>query len=519
MESIPKKNIRKDYLEHAEPLRPFYQYTPYNFDVSEIIKDKASQKLDREALHAVLKRQHKSLPTTEKTQKNIDAILAPTTFTFTTGHQLVLWGGPLYTIYKIMTVIKLAEHHQKLHPAYHFVPIFWVHTEDHDFEEINHYYRAFGKKISYDVSHAGKVGTHILQEEILATLPRLPEAYTRAYTPGKSMKTAFMEFMYGLFADYGLVLLDPDEPELKQQFTSVIEGELNQQTSFSVISASSGEMEASGYPLQIHPREINLFYMVDEVRGRIMSQNGHFTVHDSSFTFSPEELLSQIQTHPEYFSPNVSLRPLYQEIILPNLAYIGGWGELSYWLQLKGIFDHYGINFPLLLPRFSALIYRKEQLAAWEKLGLGPEEIEKDLHQLYKDYMPNIWQDTEYLRLGENLSQSVEALEIYIRQYSETLPRSVIGQRVKNERFLKNLKRKLHRVIRHNQPSTFNEIEALKLALQPDRKVQERVLSLDSFSDVDPKAFIKWIWSECDPLSLRKQYLCLPEELTVKNPS
>ena len=519
MESIPKRNIREDYLSHAEALRPFYKYTPYDFDIQEIIRDKASQPLNREALHTVLVRQHADLPTTEKTRQNIEAMLQPNTFSFTTGHQLVLWGGPLYTVYKILTVIKLAEHYQNLHPDYHFVPVFWVHTEDHDFEEINHYYRTFGEKIAYDVANQGRVGTHLLSEEILSTIPRLAKAYTEAYQPGKSMKAAFMEFMYLLFADYGLVLLDPDEPELKQQFTKVIEGELSKQSSYNVIAEFSAEMEKAGYPLQIHPREVNLFYMVDQIRGRIIPEKDGFTVNDSNLSFSAEELLSQAVAQPENFSPNVSLRPLYQEMILPNLAYIGGWGELSYWLQLKGIFDHYQVNFPLVLPRFSALVYRKDQKEAWEKLGLELSDVEKDLHQLYKDYMPNIWQDTEFLRLGEELSQNFTALETYLRQYSETLPRSAVGQKVKNDHFLTNLKRKIHRVIRHNQPSSFNEIEALKLALQPDRKVQERVLSLDSFHDVDPRDFIKWLWEECDPLSLRKQYLCLPEELTAKNQS
>ncbi|RMG58790.1 MAG: bacillithiol biosynthesis BshC [Bacteroidetes bacterium] len=218
-----------------------------------------------------------------------------------------------------------------------------------------------------------------------------------------------------------------------------------------------------------------------------------------------------VEAHPERFSPNVSLRPLYQEMILPNLAYFGGWGELSYWLQLKGVFDHFGVAFPAVLPRFSATLFRPEQARAWTEMGFELPELQQPLHALYRTYMPQVWDDTEFKALESELLAQVARLEAYIaEQLSPTLARSAKALEVKNARYLSNLHKKAQRVVRHQQPAAFRQIEALKQAIQPDGTVQERVLSLPALApDYDPADLIAELYPQVDPLDFAHRYLIL----------
>ncbi len=514
MQSPPvKRSIKKDYLEGFQALKDFYSYSLAEPDFRQIIDDKSKQSINRKALAEVLREQHASLSLSPLQQQHLELLEKENTFTITTGHQLVLFGGPLFTVYKILSTITLCQQLSERYPNFHFVPIFWIHTEDHDYEEINHYYTSFDVRHTYKGVFNGPVGSHRLTEDIDPIVPfHFPNPLTVAYTPGNSMAKAFRMFMHELFSDLGLLILNPDNPVLKSEFKPALLEELQAHMSQHLISHTSSNLNELGYPLQISPREINLFYMDSHIRNRIEQLNGHYHVLESSLSYSPREMWELVDHYPERFSPNVALRPLYQETILPNLAYIGGWGELSYWLQLKGVFNHYHINFPLLLPRMSATVFSAEEVSEWRELGFALEDIHESIHELNRKYMPHKWEDSEYTRLTDSVLESFEALDAYIQNFSETLPRSVRGQRAKTINYFIRLRKKIHKVVRHAYPKPFERIEALKQAIQPNRIMQERILSLAAFKDIQPLDFIKIIEPYCDPLDFSHKYIILPEK-------
>ncbi|MEO1447883.1 MAG: bacillithiol biosynthesis BshC [Bacteroidota bacterium] len=508
------RNIKEDYLAGVESLRPFYQYPLEHPDPRQIIADKPQPAIERSLLADIIREQYGELALTPEVERNLDRLAQPTSYSVTTGHQLVLLGGPLFTVYKVMSAIRLAEKwSSQLGEETPVVPVFWIHTEDHDFEEINHFYASFDEKQRYPGAFQGPVGWHQLGEAISPLIPDHFSAKLReAYAPGRSMAMAFRAFMHELFGRFGLLILDAADARLKAAFTNVAGEEFQRFTAFKQVNQHSAALEAAGYPLQIHPREVNLFYMDATGRDRIIPENGHFRIDNREQTMELEDLMAVAQDQPEKLSPNVSLRPLYQEMILPNLAYFGGWGELSYWMQLKGVFDHFGVNFPALLPRFSATLFTPEQAEAWQSKGFALEDIRQSLPMLNRQYMPQVWDDNDFQAQATAILGEVKKLHAYIgSEISETLARSGDALHTKTERFLQTLLKKAQRVKRHDHREPFEEIAALKQAIQPDGTVQERVLSLASFPAYQPEQLLDVIYEACDPLNFGHRFLVLPK--------
>ena len=504
------QDIRTAYLENAADLQPFFQYPLQQPDFAQIIADKGREDIDRETLAQVIADQYRGLSHTIATQQSLIDLAQPNSFTLTTGHQLVLFGGPLFTIYKVVSTIKMAEQLRVQFPEQRFVPIFWIHTEDHDFEEINHYFTSFTEKRQYHGTFHTQVGSHVLEDSITELYDgHFPDALNEAFQPGRSLADAFRAFFHELFKDYGLLMLDASDPRLKARFREVMQVEVAQHVARQQVDASSLALKRAGFKQQIHAREINLFYVDAEGRDRVMAQNGHYKIHNRETEFSPEAIRELIDNHPERFSPNVSLRPLYQEMILPNLAYFGGWGEISYWMQLKGVFDHFGVNFPLILPRFSATVFPAEKLSEWMGMGFAPADIRKPLHDLYRQYMPQVWDSNTFDELEERILADLESLRAYIEEdVSPTLARSADALRTKNLRFLKNIRKKAHRIVRQEQPEAFRRIDAFKQEIYPDGTVQERVWSLATVGKWrTPAAFLSQVYAACDPLDYTHKVL------------
>ena len=505
------KSIKPDYLNGDPALQPFYKYAIQQTDFGQLIQDKASDSINRAVLKQVVQHQYEGFSVSEKTKKNIEALGADNTFTITTGHQLVLFGGPLYTSYKILSAIELAAHLQAQFQDKHFVPVFWIHTEDHDFEEINHYYDSFFQKRTYQGQFQSSVGTHVLEPSIKDLIPQhFPSELKNTYEASQPMAMAYRRFMFELFDSYGLIILDASHPELKAQFQRVINAELQQSASFVEVSRTSEQLAGAGYPLQITPREINLFYLDEAGRNRIISQNGHFKLADRSQSFEADEMFALTSQHPEYFSPNVSLRPLYQEMILPNLAYFGGWGEVAYWLQLKGVFDYFGVNFPLVLPRMSATVFTQSQWKDWKEMGFEPADIGLNTHTLYQKFLPNVWNQAMFNQLESRIMEELDVFRVYIEdEISTTLARSAEALKVKTAKYLKTMRKKAGKVMRHKHSTPFKKIDQLKLSIQPDGLVQERVLSLASFPELSPSEFIEFVRPFCKPMDFSHNYIQL----------
>lgn len=506
------RNIKEDYLGGDPTLAPFYTYAPQHPDFRQIIADKTYPDSNRKVLVEVLRSHYAHLDIDPAARKNLELLAQPNSYTLTAGHQLNLFGGPLYTPYKVLTVAKLAKELNTQHPEYNFIPVFWIHTEDHDFEEINHYYPSFQEKVTYPSAFEGATGEHVLTEEIEKIRPaHFSEELNQYFSAGKTLGEATLAFSMALFGKYGVLVLDASDKRLKALFKGILLQELFDPISPKMVRKTSDELYEAGYPLQIHARDINLFYTGNGGRDRIIFTNDRFHTVGGSAAWSQEEMRLEVENSPEHFSPNVCLRPLYQEVILPNLTYTGGWGELSYWLQLKGMFEAYQINFPLLLPRNSATIFDADTFEAWQELKLDPSDIKLPLHDIFRKYIPQIWDATEFEALAADIIASFQKMEKYIMNFSETLPRSVKGQEVKTQRFIKNTHKKLHRVIRHKQPGPFNRIGELKLKIQPEGLVQERTLGLGSFPEFQPQKLLEIIWKHIQPLNFSHHIMVLPQ--------
>ncbi len=514
------RNIRKDYLAQLPEFQPFYQFSPVQPNFQGIAEAKAAQILDRVLLAEVIRGQYirQGLIPGDRVEQNLERLAQPGSFTITTGHQLVLFGGPMFTVYKVLSTILLAE--RLTSQGMNVLPVFWIHTEDHDFEEINHYFQDFFTKKTYPGEFRSMVGSHVLEPSIEALRPEsFPEALARCYAPGVSMRDAFRAFAHELFGRFGLLILDADDTRLKSAFIPLMLREVEEQMAFKAVSATSAAMAEAGYPAQIHPREVNLFYLDEEGRNRISPVGEGFEAVDRDLRWTREELLELICNNPERLSPNVCLRPLYQEVILPNLCYVGGWGELSYWFQLKGLFETAGIPFPLLLPRISGTIFSAQQASQWQELGFALDDIHKPVHQLFEEYLPQVWDRSEMEAFQVRILSLMDALEGYIKEdVSETLSRSADALGTKTRHFLDNLAKKAGKIKRQQHSEPFAHIGQLKRSVEPDGMVQERVLSLASFASLlPPEAVINYLYEQSDPLDFRGQHWVLPLEESFGN--
>jgi bacillithiol biosynthesis cysteine-adding enzyme BshC len=475
------------YLENDPDLEPFCSFAADPEGFRQLIAGKKNT-CDRQILHAVLREQYGRLKAEAHPAvlENISLLLQDSTYTVTTGHQLNLFTGPLYFIFKIVSTIRLARDLKASFPDKNFVPVYWMASEDHDFAEINHTYIS-GKKIIWDTAVSGATGriatSSIAQpvREYTSTLgisahaEELSQLITEAYLGNSNLADASRTLVNSLFEAYGLVILDADDARLKQQFAPVITEDIIHQHSYKNISEASRRLEELGLTVQVNPREINFFYLTEGLRERIVFENERYQVLNTEMSFSAEELRAEIQSHPERFSPNVVMRPLYQEIILPNLAYIGGGAEIVYWLQLKQNFDFYGIDFPILLLRNSAMITSNNLGAKLARLDLGLTDIFKDSGELRKQWVIDHSAHTLHFQEElQELNSVFEKIRLRTDKIDPTLGPSSKAIQARLQHAMQNLERKLIKAEKRNFADALSQIDSIKDKLFPGGGLQER---------------------------------------------
>lgn len=484
-----------DYLDEKSDLKPFYNRFPKLENFKAQIDAKRHSELvsesHRTVLVKVLKKQYQNMDVSSLTKQNIETLKHENTFTITTGHQLNLFTGPLYFLYKIISTINLTKQLKKKYPNYDFVPIYWMATEDHDFEEIN-YFNFKEKKIHWNIESNGAVGeldTKGLEDvfKIFASeigqgtnADFLKDLFKKSYLEHNNLTDATRFLANALFRDYGLVILDANEPGLKRLFIPYIEEELVKQTSFNIVTEKSKHLNnlSSNYKIPVNPREINLFYLTDGLRERIVEKEGNYFVNETTISWSKSEILKEVNDFPERFSPNVILRPLYQEVILPNLCYIGGGGELAYWLQLKDYFEAVNVTFPLLLLRNSVLIKTKKQTQKLNKLNLTLQDLflkQSDLINKQVKALSNI--DLDFTNQKEHLNQQFKNLYKIAEQTDKSFVGAVAAQEKKQIKGLSNLEKRLLKAQKRKLNEQIERITNLQNELFPAQSLQERNLN------------------------------------------
>lgn len=483
-----------DYLDEKPELIPFYNRFPKleNFKL-QIEEKKGSVKTSsRTVLTKVLKSQYQNTKTSVLTSRNIEALKEENTFTITTGHQLNLFTGPLYFLYKIVSTINLTVQLKQEYPENNFVPVYWMATEDHDFEEIN-YFNFKGKKVHWNIESngaVGEIGTHGLEEVFNIFSSELGQGnnanflralFENAYLKHDNLAEATRYLANALFSEYGLVIIDANDTELKQLFIPFVEKELLDKVSYNAVINSNSALEKH-YNIQVNPREINLFYIAKGIRERIIEKKGRYYVNDTDNSWTKKELLKHLNEEPERFSPNVIMRPLYQEVVLPNLCYIGGGGELAYWLQLKDYFNAVDIPFPILLLRNSVLIRTEKQRKKQQKLNLTLEDVflsQQDLINKQVKALSVI--DIDLGVQKEHLQKQFEDLYVLAGQTDKSFIGAVAAQEKKQVKGLVNLEKRLLKAQKRNFRDYIDRITDLQNEMFPGQSLQERNLN---FSEI-----------------------------------
>jgi bacillithiol biosynthesis cysteine-adding enzyme BshC len=465
-----------DYIQRHAALGSFYQNYPEPAAFEAQISSRHFSTHHRQVLHQALRNQYEGIE--HPPVQEIDSLLQGHTYTVTTGHQLNIFTGPLYFIFKIITTIRLARQLQSLYPAHRFVPVYWMASEDHDFTEINHFH-LFGKTYTWEEeAPAGPVGLMGLEklQELVKEIPELPEFVKQAYTQADDLAGATRRLVHSLFGKYGLVVLDGNDRSLKVLFRETMRADLCDQVPHNLVQYTNQQLEGLGYKAQVHPREINLFYIEKGVRDRLeRTQTGHFARVGTDIQYTESEILALLDKKPERFSPNVVLRPLYQETILPNLAYIGGPAEMIYWLQLKATFDHFQVAFPILFPRSFCLLVSEANRKKFEKLDVPFEDIFKDEHALKMAYLEKVAGDV--LNLDQELtdfSAIFDQITDKALQIDPSLEGYVRAEQQKMLKQLEHIQKRLKKGQEQKEETALKQLLALKARLFPGGSLQER---------------------------------------------
>ena len=507
---LSKKDIA--YQSAHPKLRPFFKYEVNIEAFAKLIKDKTLQPGNRALLHEVLLKQYKAFAISKKTAANIDLIKSDDTFTLVTAHQPSLFTGPLYYIYKICSVINLSRQLKREYPSYNFVPVFISGAEDHDFEEISSA-KVFGKKLQWNNVEGGSVGAlstsslKTVSEELFEMIGdsdealKLKKIFGESYAKFENYGTAVQHIVHELFKEFGLVVLDMSDAQLKKSFIPIIKKEILEQRSFPLVKDTVQKLEQAGFGGQAHTRNINFFYLGKGFRKRIEKDGDGFKVVDSDISFSKAEMIAEIEAHPEKFSPNVVMRPLYQEYVLPNLAYIGGGGELAYWLERKSQFEYFEVNFPMLIRRNSVLWIDKGSSQKILKLGTSIEELLKHPHDLVKSFLTKNAEGDISL---EEEKKAIEALYKGIKEKSvlvdKSLEAKVAADLANHIKAMDKLEQRLKKAAKSKHEVSLRQVSKLQEKLFPSESLQERKENFIPMYLKHGDAFFEYLVEELDPL-------------------
>ncbi len=512
-EEIPLFSQRdKAYINEAPALRPFYKYAVSLDSFEQVIADKGKQAIDRATLVHVLRQQHTGLERTAAVQSNIEKLLQDNTFTIVTAHQPSLFTGPLYYIFKIISAINLTKQLAGRYPDFHFVPVFISSGEDHDFEEINHLH-LFNKTLTWESGEKGPVG-HMSPDSLEPVFKELQgilgesdnakkifSLIEKTHVGQENYARAAFEMAHELFKSEGLVVLNTNDAALKRLFIPIIKEEIFEQVSQPLVEATFAELEKAGYPSQAMPREINFFYLGKNLRERIVAENGQYRVLNTDLSFTKQEMTQEIEDHPERFSPNVIMRPVYQELILPNLAYVGGGGEIAYWLERKSQFAHFNINFPMLVRRDSALWLDGSILKKMNKANLQLADLWKDTDLLIREYIAKFGQ------VEISLEKEKEALQVLFEEIAASakitdpnLEKYVLAEHAKASKSIDQIETRLLRAEKQAHENAISQIRSVKDKIFPENGLQERYDNFLPYYLKYGDAFFATLKAHFDPL-------------------
>ena len=511
-----------DYVSGAVGLKEFYEHAVSLEGIKLAIANRKKFKTNRQLLVEQFRNQYKDVENSDIVKSNIEALSDENTFTICTAHQPNIFTGHLYFVYKILHIIQLADSLKKELPAYNFVPVFFVGSEDADLEELNHIV-IDGEKYTWKTEQKGAVGRMKVDDQLLKLIDKISgrlsvekygneliELLKKCYFKNSTIENSTFLFVHHLFKEYGLLILLPDNASYKNEMLSIFEDDIFNHTSSEIVDNTTEKL-SEHYKAQAYPREINLFYLKDNLRNRIVQVNNQFIIHDTNIVFTENEIKRELLEHPKRFSPNVILRGLFQEMLLPDVAWIGGGGELAYWLQLKDVFSHYKVPFPVLVLRNSFLIVDPKAAKLIKKLKLdvqnlfsGEDEVVNSLVKRDSNLVLHLTKEKEQFgKIYSDIISRVASIDTTLQAHVEAL-------KTKHIKKLSALEKKMLRSEKRKFLAQKNQLDRLFSILFPEGGLQERTENFMLFYSLWGKDFFKILY---DASLTLEQKFCIIEAL------
>ena len=476
-----------DYINQGSSLFSLPLLTPDLSGLKKAIEQRQQFTTNRSVLVAHLKSQYEGIDLLPSVRENIERLSLSNTFTITTAHQNNLFTGPLYFFYKILHAIRLAKYCKEHFPDQYFVPVFYMGSEDADLDELNHIHIG-GTTYRWNTAQQGAVGRMKVDQELQSLLHQLEgelgvlpygkewvDMLSQFYRENETMARATFRLVNHLLGKFGLVVIDADAKNLKQLFTPICSFDLEAGQTESVLDTTFKQMKEWGYSSQAFVRPINLFYLKEGLRQRLEKTNDNWQVVGTALEFNKQQLLEELNQYPDRFSPNVILRGLYQSLILPDIAFIGGGSEVAYWIPLLPLFEKMGIPYPVLVLRNSFLLTSTEQSLALEKMGLNAADLFEPVEVLLKRFYvasdkqnSSLEEELAYLQeFYQKLVLKAETVDYTLKGHAES-----IGK--KGDRLLRGMEKKMARATKRKYADTEKKLCVLKDALFPAGQLQER---------------------------------------------
>ncbi len=500
------------YQTKSEKLNDFYAFSPDMVGIESALSARKKYPVDRSLLVSRISEHYQATITSEKQLQNINKLGDENTFTIVTAHQPALLGGPAYYFYKICSVINLATKLNEKYANYHFVPVFVSGAEDHDFDEVKSLH-VFGKIVTWESTEHGPVGRFSKDglEQVISRLAEilgpseqatgLMEVFSKALASSKNYNEFVFNWINELFGKYGLLVINMDDAELKKAFIPHMEKEILHRTSETLVNHTQKELLVHGFKPQAFARDINLFYMTSQSRERLYYEDGVYKVNNREMHFSENELIAELRQYPERFSPNVVLRPMYQEAILPNIVYVGGGGEVSYWLERKAQFEAFGVFYPVILRRNSVMMVPKYVQKMMEKHHISEADLLLDEDKLILSYLEKATESEFHLsteikeiqHVFEHISKKAKAIDL-------TLENFVNGESHKMVKAVENIEAKLRKSLKHKEETNIQQVKTLRSKLFPAHGLQERTDSFLQYLVSEDKSLLDTLTKILDPL-------------------
>lgn len=532
-------DLFRDFIYNFEKVDSFYAG---NFRKMESFEkcwaDLSKRKYFRNEIISILERQNSELGASSQTLKNISYLKDNQTSVVFTGQQVGILGGPLFTIYKAISDIKLAAWlSEKLKTK--VIPLFWLATDDHDFLEVNHIYSLnpqsqitkieYKSKADWNGKPMAKVVLDDSFNEFSQTITaNLAETKYKnevlnklfeVYKEGQSLSMAFGKWLTFLLGKYGLVLVNPADNELKQLAAPIFEKEIEQNGKLeNIFKETNTRLEQRHYHLQVKKKENYLNIFVDNgQRSTVRKEKDFFVVEATQEKFTSEQLRGLLNQKPTLFSPNVVLRPVVQSYLFPTLAYVGGPSEVAYFAQLKELHQALEVNMPVVYPRAALTLLEKKTSEMLEKYNLDikdilTQDIESVVNQVMQKSLPPDWEEN-FIKTQAEIKQKFEKLEQEVTQLEPTLKETFATTKGKIDFELNKLKEKYFQAYKRKNKTVREQLYKVKNHLYPENDLQERKFNIVYYLNKYGFGLIDFLYQNIQVQGFEPKILILEEQV------